>query len=177
MNYPVKLAGIFKGRSMDFLFDMIDVAYLERCTMEGLKRTKHHAELELHSAEFWNNDADFVFFTEYLEAVNCAISRKRYDERKTRPIINSSRIPAADVKERLDIVAVIGEYTDLRKTGNRFTGSCPLHPDLNPSLIVYPDQQSWWCYSCNKGGDIFDFIQEYDKITFPEAVSKLAGVR
>ena len=161
-----------------FLFDMTDVAYLERCTMEGLKRTKHHAELELHACDFWDDYTDAQFWFEYLEAVDCAISRKRYDERKANPLPkNSSGISATDVKERLDIVAVSGEYTDLRKSGSRFTGSCPLHPDLNPSLVIYPDQQTFWCYSCNKGGDVFDFIQEYDKVTFAEALKKLAGYR
>lgn len=162
---------------MDFLFDMIDVAYLERCTMAGLKHEKWKAQLEVHSAEFWNNEPDIVFWTEYLEAVNCAISRKRYDERKARPVNNSSRISAADVKERLDIVAVIGEYTDLHRSGNRFTGSCPLHDDKHPSMFIYPDQQSWHCYQCNQGGDVFDFIQKYDNVSFPDALRKLAEFR
>lgn len=163
--------------SKEFLFDMDDVEYLERCTMSGLKHEKWKAELELHSAEFWNNADDFVFWTEYLEAVNCAISRKRYDERKARSVNSSSRISAADVKERLDIIAVISEYVDLRKSGSRFNGPCPFHEDKHPSFYVFPDSQNWKCFQCLRGGDVFDFIQEYDKISFPDALSKLAEFR
>lgn len=158
----------------DFLFDMDDVAYLARCTMEGLKREKWRAELELHSAEFWFDDESAEFWEEYLDAVTCAIATKLKQEKPIETEKRYTGISAADVKERLDIINVIEGYTDLKKSGTRMKGRCPLHQDRNPSLTVYPDQQSWHCFSCNQGGDVFEFIQLIDKVSFPEAVNILS---
>jgi len=162
---------------MTVLFDMIDVAHLEAFDYDRLRREKRHAELELSTARYWEIPDDIGYWEQYLEVVTVAISRKRYDDKKRYPLGNNHRISAADVKERLDIVNIIEQTTELRKTGNRFTGKCPLHNDRSPSLTVYPDQRSWWCYSCNRGGDIFDFIQAYDNVSFPKALNKLAGER
>ena len=52
---------------------------------------------------------------------------------------------------------------------------CPFHPDAHPSLHVYVQSDSWWCYGCNRGGDVFDWIQRRDKVGFSEALSTLAA--
>ncbi len=79
------------------------------------------------------------------------------------------------VREANDIVAVIGGYLDLRPAGGaRFKGLCPFHDDHNPSLIVDQQWQNYKCWSCNKGGDVFTFVQEHERVSFVEALELLA---
>ncbi len=79
------------------------------------------------------------------------------------------------VKEANDIVAVIGGYVDLRPAGGpRFKGLCPFHDDHNPSLIVDQQWQNYKCWSCNKYGDVFTFVQEHERVSFAEALELLA---
>jgi DNA primase len=79
------------------------------------------------------------------------------------------------VKEANDIVAVIGGYVELRPAGGaRFKGLCPFHDDHNPSLVVDQQWQNYKCWSCNKYGDVFTFVQEHERISFAEALELLA---
>jgi len=85
-------------------------------------------------------------------------------------------IDTEKIKAIHDIVVVILQYTKLRKAGRNFTGLCPIHGDKNPSLAVYPDQQSWHCYGCQRGGDVISFIREVEGTDFKGAISILGGV-
>jgi len=79
------------------------------------------------------------------------------------------------VKEANDIVAVIGGYVELRPAGGvRFKGLCPFHDDHNPSLIVDQQWQNYKCWSCNKYGDVIQFVQEHERVSFAEALELLA---
>lgn len=80
------------------------------------------------------------------------------------------------VRSHTDIVGLIGESIGLqpRSGGREYVGLCPFHPDNNPSLRVYPDRQSFRCWSCSTGGDCFTFVMEREKVTFPEALEILA---
>ena len=80
-----------------------------------------------------------------------------------------------EIKQKLDIVEVIGEYTSLAKAGRTFKGLCPLHGEKNPSFYVYPEQQSWHCFgACSTGGDVFYFLMKKQNISFAEALQLLA---
>jgi len=81
---------------------------------------------------------------------------------------------ADKVKQQADIVRVIGEYVRLKKTGQNFTGLCPFHQEKTPSFAVHPTRQIYHCFGCGAGGDVFKFVQELEKITFPEAVRVVA---
>jgi DNA primase len=81
---------------------------------------------------------------------------------------------AEKVKQQADIVRVIGEYVRLRKTGQNFTGLCPFHQEKTPSFAVHPVRQMYHCFGCNASGDVFKFVMELDKSTFPEAVRTVA---
>ncbi|MBZ5696754.1 MAG: DNA primase [Acidobacteriia bacterium] len=81
---------------------------------------------------------------------------------------------AEKVKQQADIVRVIGEYIRLKKTGQNFTGLCPFHQEKTPSFAVHPVRQIYHCFGCGAGGDVFKFVQEVDKCTFPEAVRTVA---
>lgn len=78
------------------------------------------------------------------------------------------------VRQSNDIVEVISSYLPLKKTGSNFRGICPFHNDTNPSMHVSQQKQIFKCFSCGKAGNVFTFVQEYEKLTFMEAVKKLA---
>ncbi|MBS3741787.1 MAG: DNA primase [Candidatus Cloacimonetes bacterium] len=78
------------------------------------------------------------------------------------------------VREANNIVDVINSYVPLKKSGANFKTRCPFHDEKTPSFIVSPSKQIYKCFGCGKGGNVFTFLMEYEKITFPEAVQKLA---
>ena len=78
------------------------------------------------------------------------------------------------IKEANDIVDVVGSYLQLRPLGPTFKCVCPFHDDHRPSMDVDPRRQRYRCWACGKHGDVFNFVQDYDKVTFPEALEILA---
>ncbi len=81
----------------------------------------------------------------------------------------------ATVKSKLDIVEVIGESVSLRKAGTTFKGLCPFHGEKTPSFVVTPARESWHCFGCGLGGDVFSFVMQREGIDFPAALRLLAG--
>ena len=83
-----------------------------------------------------------------------------------------------DVKDRIrtavDIIDLVGSYVQLRRQGSNFVGLCPFHEDRRPSFNVNPARQTWKCWVCDKGGDVFSFLMEKERISFPEALQMLA---
>lgn len=91
--------------------------------------------------------------------------------------INSDFI--SDVKSKLDIVDVIGAYINLQKAGINYKGICPFHNDSHPSMMVNKARQTYHCFVCGEHGDVLDFLQKYNQITFNEALRiacKLADI-
>ena len=82
---------------------------------------------------------------------------------------------AAEVKNRLSVVDVIGETVALKKSGASFKGLCPFHGEKTASFYVTPNRESWKCFGCGLGGDVFSFVMQRDSVTFPEALKILAA--
>ncbi len=82
--------------------------------------------------------------------------------------------PADEIKSRLDIIEVIRQYVPLRPAGLNFVARCPFHNEKTASFNVSPTKQVWHCFGCGKGGDLFSFVMEVEKITFIEALRLLA---
>ena len=78
------------------------------------------------------------------------------------------------VRERSDIVELIGSYVTLRRAGSNYTGLCPFHSERTPSFTVFPDTQSFFCFGCEAGGDAFTFVMRSENLEYPEAVEFLA---
>lgn len=79
-----------------------------------------------------------------------------------------------DIKSRLGIEEVVSQYVQLKKAGRNLKGLCPFHGEKTPSFVVSPEKQICHCFGCNKGGDIFAFIQEVEGVTFVESMQILA---
>lgn len=78
------------------------------------------------------------------------------------------------VKERTDVVDLIGATVQLRQAGRSYKGLCPFHNEKTPSFVVYPDSQSYHCFGCGKSGDIFTFVMDTENLDFRDALKQLA---
>ncbi|MBF9016095.1 MULTISPECIES: DNA primase [unclassified Oceanispirochaeta] len=94
----------------------------------------------------------------------------------------SMRIPELlieEIKEKTDILGIVGEYSTLKRKGDRYWGCCPFHNEKTPSFSVRPEQGMYYCFGCHKGGSLFNFIMEVEGLSFIEAVrfaAEKAGV-
>ena len=79
-----------------------------------------------------------------------------------------------EVRERNNIVSVVGDYVTLRKAGAHYKGLCPFHSEKTPSFTVHEDRQFFYCFGCQTGGDVITFLRELNGYSFPEAVRVLA---
>jgi DNA primase len=79
------------------------------------------------------------------------------------------------VRDRVDIVDLVGRHVSLKKAGRSFKGLCPFHHEKTPSFVVTPERGTWHCFGCGEGGNAFAFLMRHENLTFPEAVRSLAA--
>ena len=81
-----------------------------------------------------------------------------------------------NLKNHLDVVDVISQFLELKKTGANFKACCPFHGETTPSFVVSPAKQIYHCFGCGVGGDSIKFVMEYEKLSYPETLEKLASM-
>ena len=90
------------------------------------------------------------------------------------PVTESREEIASYIKERADIVEIIGEHVNLKRSGVRYLGLCPFHHEKTPSFSVHAGQQFFYCFGCGESGDVFSFMMKYHNLDFPAALKRLA---
>ena len=80
----------------------------------------------------------------------------------------------AEIRNRASIVEVISDYVTLKKAGRNYMGLCPFHGEKTPSFTVSEEKGIYHCFGCHAGGGVFHFLMQYDHLTFPEAVERVA---
>src|SRR3989338_469542 len=78
------------------------------------------------------------------------------------------------IKDRINIVDVVGQYVTLRRAGRSYSGKCPFHKERTPSFHVSPERGTYKCFCCGEGGDVFSFLQKMDGTDFPTVLKQLA---
>jgi len=81
-----------------------------------------------------------------------------------------------NLKSIVDIVDVVGNYVQLKKQGSNYSALCPFHSEKTPSFIVSPSKQIYHCFGCGASGDAIKFIMDIEKLSYPEAIEKLANI-
>ncbi len=84
---------------------------------------------------------------------------------------------AAEVKSKLSVVDVVGETVTLKKAGTTYKGLCPFHGEKTPSFVVTPVRESWKCFGCGLGGDIFSFVMQRDGAHVPRGAAARSPAR
>ena len=79
-----------------------------------------------------------------------------------------------DLKRQADIVRVVQEYVQLKKKGANWMACCPFHKEKTPSFSVSPAKEIFYCFGCHKGGSVFNFVMEIERVAFPEAIKIVA---
>lgn len=81
-----------------------------------------------------------------------------------------------NLKNNLDVVDVISQFLELKKSGANFKACCPFHGESTPSFVVSPTKQIYHCFGCGVGGDSIKFVMDYEKLSYPETIEKLASM-
>ena len=79
-----------------------------------------------------------------------------------------------EIKSVADIVSVIGDYVELKRSGSNYIGLCPFHNEKTPSFSVSPSKGIFHCFGCGVGGDVISFIMQKEGLSYPEAIKFLA---
>ena len=81
-----------------------------------------------------------------------------------------------EIKTKIDLVELVSEHVNLKRSGRSYTGFCPFHPNVRtPSFVVFPDSQRWHCFgACGEGGDVFNYVMKREGLDFRTALEELA---
>ena len=89
--------------------------------------------------------------------------------------MKGNRVDVQAIKEQTDVVGLISRYVSLAKSGANFKGRCPFHKDDTPSMVVSAEKGLWHCFGCGEGGDVIAFLMKIERLSFIEAVARLAA--
>lgn len=159
------------------VFDSGDIDYLlNQFDLQGLRRQMHACDVQASVCRTFGEDDWSDFYADLKSAMELAVDIL-YSMR-TRLLATprpgqKEVIDVEIVKQRNDVVSVVGRYTQLRKSGSRFNAKCPTHESKGLPLTVYPDNQSWYCFHCQKGGDVVDAVMTFQNVDFQAAIETL----
>jgi hypothetical protein len=162
-------------------FDLDDVVYMaDHFSFEQIIREVRRSEFVegYHGGCVDFNTREVVFEREYQALCRAALELLRSRNAAPQYLAGDKVIDVNALKNRLDIISVIGRFVDLKKAGRTYKALCPFHSEKGPSFIVYPDKQNWHCYgACNTGGDIVKFVMQYQHCDFKRAIAILEGLK
>src|SRR6185503_15749778 len=109
----------------------------------------------------------------------CWCNRRRVEtigqpQKSTRAQMRYPQTFIDDLKRQADIVRVVQDYVQLKKKGANWMACCPFHKEKTPSFSVSPAKEIFYCFGCHKGGSVFDFVMEIERVPFPEAIKIVA---
>lgn len=161
---------IFDSRDENYIANTLSVKEIR----ESIRKCDTRAFVAgIYAGTEYEDDNDRFPWLELKQCLDRALKTKQAAKTTTAP--KPGRVDPEAVKRNNDIVSVIERYTAVRKSGKRFSAKCPIHNDKNPSLIVYPESQTWHCFGCGKHGDVISFVQAMENIDFRGAVAILGG--
>ena len=85
-----------------------------------------------------------------------------------------SKETVQSIQSQVNILDIVGQFVQLRKQGKSLFGRCPFHDERTPSFTVTEEKQLFHCFSCGRGGNVFNFMQELENLSFPESVVRVA---
>lgn len=150
------------------IFDKTDVDYLaSHLTTEQLREETHNADIQEGVARTFAQDDDVTYWYEFVQACQLAMNAQRSKQSKAEP--RKGRFSVKAVKEAHDIINIISRYTNLNKAGKEYIGKCPFHEDNRPSLQVSSKKQLFYCFSCQRKGDLINFIMQIENLSTKRA--------
>jgi DNA primase len=115
-------------------------------------------------------------FLQLLEASQ-PLAPEEKQEKVMTPSSDATRELIEVLKARTSIEKLVGQYIELRPSGQRFVAQCPFHADRRPSCVVFPDTRSFYCFGCREHGDVLNFLMRIENLTFREAISVLRRLK
>lgn len=154
---------IFDANDIDYLVNHFPIEQLR----QEIKTARNNLKGEIELNWQW-------YYEDLIKSCQLAIVIAQSYISKPKADEPTKRISIEDLKAKYDLTDYIGQYIPLRKSGNRYMGLCPFHPDKRTaSFVVYPNQ-TYHCFGCQKHGDLISFVMEYEHIDIKDAINKLA---
>lgn len=166
---------LFDNRDIELIISMPDGAKNTRNRFTPIELRQQINSCEIQAAvcrTFGNDDLSF-FYSELAVAMQQGLKILLGKQPKATARVNGEFIDINFIKSNNDILNIAERYTKLRKTGKTFTGKCPIHSSKGKPLTIYPDQQSWYCYHCGKGGDVIRMVMHFENCDFKSAIGML----
>lgn len=129
-------------------------------------------QMQLPDTGFWRDQVDLF---------SRALQQRRAADLKALPTVNGKPVGATylraeQIKDRCDVVDIVGRFVNLRRTGSHYKALCPFHDEHTPSFVVFPDKANWHCFGCGANGDVIDFIGRTKRLNYTESVKELAAM-
>ena len=167
---PPLLAG--EEREGGVLFDSSDTDYLAtHLTTVQLRKEMHNVDIQQGVARCFGEDDDGIYWEHFGRVCVLALDIQKASQPKIE--VREGQVSCRAIKEAHDIVDVISRYTELKKTGKEYVGKCPFHEENHPSFQVSQQKQVFYCFSCQRKGDLINFIMQIEDLDTKQACLSL----